>query len=103
MSAIITTHVLSEEVISYCEAHNLLNHLETALRLADECFKPIENLEVSVEPDPEVEGVETVVIDIWIRASVEVGLAQKSAYTKRWITSVPADILGRIALLFYLI
>jgi hypothetical protein len=102
MSAI-TTHVLPEEVVTYCESHDLLGHLEVALRLADDCFRPIERIEVSVEPDPELEGVETVVIDVWTKGSVELGLIHKSDYTKRWVSSAPADVLGRFALILNLI
>jgi hypothetical protein len=96
------SHALSEEVVEFCEARHLLGHLETALRIAEQTLQPIDRLSVTIESDPESDE-ETVVVDVWIRATVDEGLSRKAAFTRQWIDSVPASIVGQIILLHYLI
>lgn len=103
MSSITTTHAIPDEVVRYCQSRGLLPHLETALRLADECFQPIHRLAVSVEPDPEVQDEEKVVIDIWLTMSVDEAVGHQSAYNRRWVDLAPPEAINQIVLIFYLL
>jgi len=97
----VASHALNEEVVAYCEAHHLLGHLETALRMAEQTMHPINRLSVTIESDPESDE-RTVVVDVWIRATVDEGLSRKAAFTRLWLDSVPPSVVGQIILLHYL-
>ena len=103
MTSVVTSYALPEEVVRYCEQHDLLGHLETALRLAEEYFHPIERLEAEVQPDPEVENEETVIIDIWVRLGIEESIKRKAAWGRRWVESIPPSVIGQIVLLHHVI
>jgi hypothetical protein len=100
MTTITTSLALPEDVARYCEKQDLSGHLESALRLGEEFFHPIERLEVEIQLDPEVENEETVIIDIWVKMSVETALHRDKLFTQRWATSVPPAALKAIVLLY---
>lgn len=101
MTSVMTSYVLPEDVVTYCEQHDLLGHVETALRLAEEYFQPIERLEVEVQPDPEVESLDSVIIDIWVKMSVEEAIKRDALFTRSWVTSVPPVAVAEIILVYH--
>ena len=98
MSSITTTHAIPDEVVRYCQSHGLLPYLETALRLVDECFQPIQRLELSVEPDPEVEDEAAVIIDIRVAMTVDEVLKRREMYARRLVDAVPPAVTWEIVL-----
>jgi hypothetical protein len=98
MPPVAAPYTIPKEVARYCTANHLTPHLETALRLAEECFAPVQRIEVVLEPDPEVDA-EYVVIDVWTNGSVDEAVSRKEQYTRRWVASIPSWVIGRIRLL----
>jgi hypothetical protein len=100
MPPVTATHVVPDEVAQYCAAHQLSAALETALRLAEETFAPVRRLEVTLEPDPEV-NAEYVVLDVWPGLSAAEAFSRKQRYTHQWVRSVPPSVVGRIRLMLH--
>ena len=87
-SAITLERDLSGPVYQYSLRHHLLPHLQTALGLAESHFSPIQNLDVSVDTDPETDE-EKLVIDITLAMEIDDVLGRKQAYTRDWINAAP--------------
>ena len=100
MPPVAASYTIPEEVARYCAAHQLTPHLETALRLAEEIFAPIERIEVVLEPDPEGDQ-EYVVIDVWPVNDGRDALSKYYDYTRRWVSSIPPAVIGQISLIFH--
>jgi hypothetical protein len=78
---------LSSSVQDFCRRHGLFSILQTAERLAKECFHPL-RLEIEVEQDPE-SGEQWLVVRATIRKGVTERREAYSQYTSRWVQAVP--------------
>jgi hypothetical protein len=81
----------------FCEKFRLHAHLETAIRLAQQCFRP-SHVECHTEHDPE-SGEEWVVVGVFVpRGRVDLRSAYRQ-YTTQWADLVPwpARFLIRIS------
>jgi hypothetical protein len=88
---------LPPAVLRYCEAHQLFEALQTALRLAERSFPEGRELRVAVELDPETED-QHIVIDVVVRLPVADAVARKQEYTRQWVRAVPPEVIGKIRL-----
>ena len=100
MSPVAAPYTIPAEVAQFCATHHLASHLETALRLAEEVFAPIQRIEVVLEPDPEVDE-EYLIVDVWPRLSPEEAFSRKPRYTREWVRSVPPSVIGKISLILH--
>lgn len=89
---------LPAPVLAYCQRHGLVDYLTLALRLAGQTFDPVRGIGVGVEVDPETDE-EAVIIDVTLALGSEQAVARKREYTRRWVESVPPEVIGRIRLL----
>ena len=89
---------IPHSVTAYCEIHNLLAYLKVAISLAEATFDPVYNLRIGVEADPETDE-EAVIIDVSVTLGVDEAVSRKGEYTRRWVESVPPEVIGRIRLL----
>jgi hypothetical protein len=89
---------LSSDVVEYCKARGLFDHLMLALQLAESIFAPVLRLEVEIEQDPETDE-EAVVMVVAAALGVDEAVARKREYTRQWVASIPLEAIGRIRLL----
>lgn len=94
--------VLPEPVIGYCSKHQLLSQLNTAIRLAELHFDPVNDLRVGVEADPDADD-DFLVIDVSLAMDADEVLRRKYAYTRDWVNSTPAEGRERIRLLYHIL
>jgi len=94
--------VVPEEVVRFCNLHQLLATLQHAIRLAEGCFRPVQRLSVEMDVDPDT-GEEGLVILVGVSMAVDEVLRCKAAYTRQWVDSVPAGPRHLIRLVFYVI
>jgi hypothetical protein len=93
---------LTEPVLRYCAKHQLLPHVETAIRLAETHFHPVHELCVGVEEDPEIED-DYLVIDVSVAMGSDEVLRRYDAYTLAWIDSAPQEKREKICMLYHIL
>ncbi len=92
--------VVSEEVWRFAVAHNLIPHLEIAVRLVRECFPNVSELRLLHQIDWEEEDSSWIVIEINILGSPEVILEQYNRFTQQMVKLVPPAKGEKIVLSF---
>lgn len=91
--------LLSEQALSYCSRHRIFQHLVRAVKLAQESFSDLCNIEVKTESDPETED-EWLAILVHVRGEVNVILDEYDAYTRKFIKAIPWLAQDRIRLIY---
>ncbi|NUO78751.1 hypothetical protein HUU05_01640 [candidate division KSB1 bacterium] len=81
----------SNEVWRFAAQNDLTAHLETAVRLAKECFKKIDRFAFSYDIDPEIENESWINLHARIKGSFEELLQQDAAYTRAMVRTLPLD------------
>lgn len=85
-----------EKVREFCVRHGILDHLRTAIELAQKNFPPIDNLTVSMWKDP-LEGTEKARISVTVRSSLDDASAGDWRFLGQWTQAVPLperDLIG---------
>ena len=85
----------------FCLEQNLLGHLQTALRLAKECFQPI-SLRTRAEQDPD-SGERWLVVAITVRKGTVPIREAYRRYTIQWAALVPYPALHQIRISYDLV
>lgn len=88
----------SEEVWRFAVAHDLIAHLETAVRLVRECFPTVQAIKLLHEVDWEDENESWIAIDIKVVGTVEAVLEQYNRFTSGMVKLVPPDKGAKILL-----
>ncbi len=91
--------VADDEVWSFVKANDLLPHLETAIRLAQEKFFDVLKIWLSYEPDPELPKFNSIVIWVKVRGTVEELFEQEKKYIRAFNEAIPPDYRHQIGLL----
>lgn len=91
--------LLSDEVLTFCSREQIFNHFHRALRLAQQSFLDLKNIEVEIENDPESEG-EWLVIVVQIHGEIGKVLDMYDAYTRKFVRVVPWPALDKIRLIY---
>jgi len=86
------------EVRKFCEDRGVLDYLRLALQIAAQTFELHGDPLVTIETDPETDE-EAVVIDVSSPLSCDEAVERKLQYTRRWVQSVPPDVIGTIRLI----
>ncbi len=79
----------SNEVWRFAARNDLLAHLETAVRLAKECFWQVGKLSFTYDIDPEIENEAWISIHADIQGSLDELLQQHLAYGKALVRVLP--------------
>jgi hypothetical protein len=93
----------SEEVWRFAVAHDLIPHLETAVRLVRECFPTVRAIKLLYEVDWEVENRSWIAInigDIETVGTQEAILERYDRFTRDMVRQVPLDKGEKILLGF---
>lgn len=81
----------SNDLWRFVARNDLLAHLETAVRLAKECFKNIDQLGFSYDVDPEIENESWISIRAGIKGTLDELLLQWQAFDKAMVRSLPTN------------
>ncbi len=81
------------EVWRFAAQNDLLAHLETAVRLAKQCFRRIDGFHFTYDVDPEIENESYITIRATVYGTVEELLPQDWALTQALVRSLPRDKL----------
>jgi hypothetical protein len=93
---------LSEQVRAFCQRHELMDHLVTAVNLARQCFSIIGSPIVHLEQDPE-DAEWYLVLDIQVRGEEEDCSNAHRRYLRAWANSVPWPAVHLIRLLYEIV
>lgn len=89
---------VSDEVWRFAVANALIPHLETAIRLVNECFPTVRKVDFRYVIDPEIEKNSWITIEIKVSGSVEEVLAQMNRFDDEMIKQVPVEKGAKICL-----
>ena len=89
---------LSEAIRAFCQRHELMHHLATAIELARQCFTMVGDPMVQLEQDPE-DGEEYLVLDVRCRGDESECIRAHKSYLKSWASSTPWPAVHLIRLL----
>ncbi len=81
----------SNEVWRFAARNDLLTHLETAVRLAKECFKKIDQFSFSYDVDPEIENERWINLHARIKGPFDELLQEDLAYTRAMARALPPE------------
>jgi hypothetical protein len=84
----------SEDVVKFVGQMGIASHVATALRIARECFPTAESWAVVAHREDPVQ----VEINATVKGTVDAVCKMHSECTARWVTILPPDALGKIAL-----
>ena len=87
-------------VLKFCEVRGIVADLYSAFRIAEEAYAPASNWNIAVEPDPEIEDEEYVIIDVTTTGDVEELLRKHRAFVDRWTCVANRDAIGQIRVLW---
>jgi hypothetical protein len=92
---------VSEEVWEFAQKHQLVPHLETAVRLVKESFHDIRTMYLTFDPDPEEANLDGIIVHIKIGEPTEEWEKQYQVYAMRFIEEIPNDVRNKICLFYY--
>lgn len=90
----------SDEVWDFAHQHQLVPHLETAVRLAKESFHDPRTIDLTFEPDPEIPTLDGIGIHVKAGGTLEELLQQDRVFALRLVQEVPNEFRGMISLFF---
>ena len=91
--------VVDDEVWAFVKVNNLLPHLETAIRLAQEIFPTLREMKLAYEPDPESLFFNAVVIYVKAVGTVEELFEQENRYIRAYGRYISHELSQKIVML----
>jgi len=91
----------SDEVWDFAQKHQLVLHLETAVRLVKESFHDIRAMYLTFDPDPEESSLDGIIIHIKVGDPMEEWEKHYKVYALKFIEEVPNDFRSKICLFYY--
>ncbi len=88
----------TDDVWEFAQKHQLVPHLETAIRLVRESFHDIRTIYLTFDPDPEIPSLDGVVIHARAGGALEDLVQQDRAFALRFVQEVPNEVRGKISL-----
>jgi hypothetical protein len=88
----------SDEVWDFAQKHQLVPHLETAVRLAKESFRDIRRTYLTFEPDPEIPSLHGIAINVKAEGTVDELVQQDRAFALRFAQEIPDKVRSKISL-----
>ena len=89
----------SDEVWEFAQKHQLVPHLETAVRLAKESFRDVRNIYLTFEPDPEIPSLHGIAINANVGGTLEDREHHYQIFDQRFAQEVPREFHLKICLL----
>lgn len=88
----------SDEVWKFAQKHQLVPHLETAVRIARKSLDNPRALYLTFEPDPEIPSLHGIGINAKIEGTLEDWNRQYLAFQKRFLKEIPPEVHSKICL-----
>jgi hypothetical protein len=88
----------SNEVWEFAQKHQLVPHLETAIRLARESFLDIRKIYLTFESDPEIPTLDGIAINIKAEGTLDELVEKDRAFALRFIKELPYGSRSKISL-----
>ena len=88
------------ELAAFVHAHNLPGPLEIALKLVEESFGSVDQVEISMMDDPE-SGEQWVDLAFPVTGETSQILASHDRYVGLWLNAVPRSVARLVTLAFY--
>ena len=90
---------LSQEVLDFCQRHQLLDPLAKAIELVRRCFSVVVEPSVQLEQDPE-DGEWYLVLEVRAEGEESECMQAHRAYVRTWANSTPWPAVHMIRLIF---
>ena len=87
----------AEHVFQFCQRHNILEDLKTALELTNEAFGSASSIEVSLKKDPEAIS-EDLIIKVTVTGSVASFRRSYKKCVQDWCSLLPTGALALMGL-----
>jgi hypothetical protein len=97
VSAIPIAVVTETPVVSFCQKHSIVAHVETAKSAVDECFPARKALHMGLDEDPEEDG-QWVVIEVVVDQGADEFLEAYNRCISLWAERIPSEALALIRL-----
>ncbi len=94
--------IVTPDVAEFSASRGLGPTIELAIRLARECFSPVQRLSTEMDNDPET-GEEGVAVVVGVSMPVEQVLRCQSAFSRQWAESVVPDVRHLVRIMFHVI
>jgi len=92
----------SDEVWDFAQTHQLVPHLETAIRLAKESLDNPQGVYLTYEPDPEIPRLHGIGINARISSdNLDDWERQYRAFQQRFLREIPKEVQHQICLLLW--
>jgi hypothetical protein len=92
----------SDEVWEFAQKHQLVPHLETAVRLARETVDNPRSLYLTFEPDPEIPSLHGIAINARVSSNdLKDWERQYRAFQQRFLQEIPSEVQYRICLFLW--
>ena len=91
--------LLTDEVLAFCSQQKIFNHFQHALRLAQQSFLDLGNINVKIDNDPESEDVWLLIV-VQVHGEIEKVLEMYDTYAKGLIRAVPWPARDKIRLIY---
>lgn len=88
----------SDEVWEFAQKHQLVPHLETAVRLAKDSFTDIKKIYLTFEPDPEIPSLHGIAINVKAGGTLAELVQQDRTFALRFAQEIPDEVRGKISL-----
>jgi len=92
---------VADEVWRLAKEKKLVPHIETAVRLARESFKDIQEIKLTYSPDPEIPHWEMIAIDLYAAGTMDELLQADAKYRRAFTTTIPDEAQFNICLLLW--
>ena len=90
-----------DDVWEFAGKHQLIPHLETAIRLARESFRDLRSLRLTFEPDPETPNLDGIAIEAKVGGTHLEWESQYLSFQKRFLHEIPDEFHDKICLLLW--
>jgi hypothetical protein len=97
VSTIPIAAVTGAPLVSFCQKHSIVAHVETAKTAVDECFPARKALHIGLDEDPEEDG-QWVVIEVVVDQDADEFLEAYNRCISLWAERIPSAALALIRL-----
>jgi hypothetical protein len=86
-----TDETLSAEVLTFAQAHNLVDYVDRAVKATRDVFTEAERIEISLKRDPEFKNL-YIEINAVVSDSPELEAEKYSACSAKWALIIPPEV-----------
>ncbi len=89
----------SDEVWEFAQKHQLVPHLETAVRLVKESFHDIRRIYLTFEPDPEIPSLDGIAVNVKVGGTLDELVQQHDTCLRRFVQEIPDEFRSKLCFL----